>query len=111
MLRIAEETAMAADTYDADHTESPPVVGIGATYSIGSDDYACTVWEVLQAGKVVIVTKDQVRGRGIYVPNPDGSRSTFSRRRDGRLWQAVRAIGHGASLWVGRRRHHMNPEF
>lgn len=46
-----------------------PTVGMGATYSIGSDSYPCTVVAVSKTGHKITLARDDSKGRGY---EPDG---------------------------------------
>tara|TARA_R100001510_G_scaffold48859_1_gene46917 strand:+ start:466 stop:786 length:321 start_codon:yes stop_codon:yes gene_type:complete len=68
-------------------------VGDGATIFVGSDRYAATVVEVSKTGHRVIVQRDSATLVGgnffgtvqehEFRRNPDGKKTTFTRRRDG----------------------------
>lgn len=84
-----------------------PVVGMGATYSIGSDDYPMTIVDVSRNGKLVIAQKDQARG-SLFVPDDEGVQMAFTLRSDGQYLLRGKRYG---SLHVGRRFYNLNPSF
>jgi hypothetical protein len=44
-----------------------PVVGTPATIHVGSDQYPATVVHVSESGRRVLLQRDDVRGRGVFV--------------------------------------------
>lgn len=83
-------------------------VGAGATYQIGSDQYPCTIVAVSVTRHKVEVTFDRTVGPGLFLPQPEGRRETFTRRADG----SYRLVGknHGLLSFRGRRSY-MDPSF
>ena len=92
----------------------PPAVGMGATYSVGSDRYAVTIIEVSKSGKQIVVQDDimkRIDTNGMsemqeyeYTPNPQGSTRKFYLNKSGR-WQESKG---SARLTVGFRRAYYN---
>jgi len=75
-----------------------PEIGMGATYSIGSDRYAYTVVEILRKGRTLLIQRD--------VPN--GQVVTATLRGDGQYRPRGSKCGHVA---LGVRRTYMDPGF
>lgn len=82
-----------------------PVVGMPATYGIGSDRYAYTVTEVLSAKRIKLA-RDRDR-RGLYLPG-EGEPVVATLRKDGR-WREVGASC--GSFLLGERETHLDPSF
>lgn len=90
----------------------PLVVGLGATYCIGSDRYACTVVSVSPNKRKVIVQFDKATrtdDSGMsedqhysYERDVSGELKEMFRRRDGRYANGV----HGGGLLLGKRSHY-----
>lgn len=90
---------------------SGPIVGMGATYSIGGDSYPCTVVKVSPTGHRIEVAFDEVKGRGkLFVPGErqDERCETFTLREDGSYFLAGRRYGR---LSLGFRSHDIDPHF
>ena len=92
--------------------------GVGATYSVGSDSYPCTVKEVhlfksgARKGEIrsVAVTRDNhVWNESTkdfdYIPDPDSSELWFDRKKN-RL-----VSGSSVYLSIGTRRYYQDPHF
>lgn len=92
--------------------------GVGATYSVGSDSYPCTVKEVhlfksgARKGEVrsVAVTRDDHiwnadKNDFDYIPDPTADELWFDRKKN-RL-----VSGSSVYLSVGTRRYYQDPHF
>lgn len=98
--------------------QKEPEVGMGVTYSIGSDRYAGTISRVSKSGKTFWYRKDDVRATKahnyygkqsyIYIPRPDGAEIRVSKRKDGRWRESGGSCG---SVFVGEREHYSDPHF
>lgn len=95
-----------------------PEVGMGCTYSIGSDSYAATIIAVTHKGKKIAIQFDDDRliSGSIesesqtyeYVPNPRGEVKHATLRPDG----AFREVGTNYTrVSIGARRSHRDPSF
>ena len=88
----------------------PFTVGEGATYTINADHYPVTVREISPSGHRVVVTRDQVKRGRLFVPDEDGRRMVFTRRRDG----VYRLAGYRRGPFLsapGRRHFDLDPHF
>lgn len=89
-----------------------PVVGMGCTYAIGSDEYACTIFAVRRNGREVDIRMDK-RVQGIkevqrFLPNPKAELRTFTLRQHGSFREKGRDVG---VLSLGERREYRDPDF
>lgn len=81
---------------------------MGAIIQVGSDQYPCTIVAIERRGHTLIVIKDRVVSKGIYVPNKGGRHEKFTLRGDGKY----RATGSSHfRLYVGERGHYFDPSF
>jgi hypothetical protein len=85
-----------------------PVIGMAATYSIGSDSYACTVVNVLSKHRIEVCRDRELRP-GIYAPAEGGKTMIASRRNDGR-WREI-GTSRAGSFTLGERETHLCREF
>jgi hypothetical protein len=86
-----------------------PKVGDGATIQLWSDQHACTVIQVTQNGKRIVVQRDKaIRTEPISVsdaqeytfePDPNGSIIIASLRQDG----IYREVGGTTPIYIGSR--------
>ena len=100
-------------------TITPPEVGMGATYSIGSDCYPYTVMEV-RSPKTIVVQEDKARPTKnhhphgnqsfLFEPNSEGEKRVFTLRKNGGWYENGQPMGHGR-LRVGERHKHIDPHF
>ena len=92
-----------------------PVVGMGATYGIGSDRYAYTITTVNKTGKSIkviqcnpIFTDGKITGYDeSYEP---GVGTTFTLRKNGYFYAKGSKAKYGA-LVIGHRSYYMDPHF
>ena len=97
-----------------------PKVGMGATINMHSDRHAATIIEILSPTRIRVQEDkaELVKGSRMsesqeyeFFPNPKGSISTFSKRKNG-LWIKQ---GHerqlGTSLTIGERDEYYDPSF
>lgn len=96
-----------------------PTVGMGATYSVGSDRYAFTVIRILSPTRIVLQQDNYKRtdNNGLsesqeyeYTPNPDGRVVTVSLRK-GDKWVEVGMPKQSSGYWLGKRRTYLDPSF
>lgn len=104
-------------------TKIIPVVGMGATISVGSDRYPYTVCEVITENRILIQADDYRRTdkNGVsesqeyeYTPQPDSLRIEIKRRKDPRYLNAWFGKGgkkNGERYYVGSRRCFQDPSF
>jgi hypothetical protein len=105
-------------TRTASRNESAPALGDGATYTVWTDSFACTVIAVSATGKVVTLQRDKatrVDSNGIseaqeyvYEPDPDGETFRVSLRSNGQwklVGQSTKEPGGHAHMGVRRRYH------
>lgn len=98
---------------DCQPKEPTPVVGMGATYSIGSDMYPCTVIAVMRNGRTIRLSHDTIKGRGkLFVPNMNPVDEceviVATLRSDGRYME--RGTNYGF-IRLGKRRNYHDPSF
>jgi hypothetical protein len=85
-----------------------PVVGMGCTYSIGSDQYPVTIVAIERNGRAIVVTRDRAVGPNMFLVNPEGKRETFTLRGTGRY----QGKGNNYTwLTLGRRTYSLDPGF
>jgi hypothetical protein len=97
--------------------EEQAIAGAGATFSIGSDSYPCTVSEVIyfktgeRKGEIRSIgvrrdfyRKDWETGEESFTPDPTADLIWFDRKR-GQLTSG------GSRLSVGNRRYYQDPHF
>lgn len=111
-VRIRETPNPAHRTY-----MRPIVVGMGATYSIGSDRYPCTVTAISKTGHKITTRDDKATrsdGNGIsesqtytYERDPKGEVRTFYRLSDG----TYRNKTVSCRLRLGSRDMYLDPNF
>lgn len=104
------------------NTNNRPVVGMGATYHVGSDSYACTVIEVSPSGHRIVLQHDRTvptkraRAMGmtdemrpfLYVRNPEGRTEVATRRKDGYRLKGWKRSGR---VELGIRETYRDPSF
>ncbi len=96
------------------------VVGMGATYCIGSDCYPYTVVEVISQKKIV-VTGDEYKpavgfeyyGNQIYdyTPQPNGHRKVLTLRKNGRWIPQGSPMKGSCGFAIGSKRAYRDPSF
>ncbi len=91
-----------------------PVVGMGATYHCGSDDYPYTVVEVVSK-TCIRVTQDRAfynlsKADYDYVSDLNASVKTLTFRNNGRWVERGNDKG-GTHFTLGERRYYMDPHF
>lgn len=96
-----------------------PVVGMGATLSVGSDAYPYTVIEV-RSKTTLVARRDNYRridknGYGgnqeyEFTPNPTATPEIFTFRRNGR-WIRKGSSMRGSPLRLGKRNAYSDPHF
>ena len=105
-------------------TPTIPVIGMGATYCIGSDRYAGTIVYVSASGRSVFFQKDHAiniappeeRCLGgsqeyRYEPNIHADVEVYTLRKNGRwIQKGCGLVGYG-HLSLGKRNHYMDPSF
>jgi hypothetical protein len=87
--------------------------GMKATYSVGSDQWPCTVIAVSKSGHKVTVQDDRVtewsEGKGAKIEaDPAGDIHVYTRRSTGRY---RRAGWEHSSIWFGRHGAYRDPGF
>ena len=102
-------------------SNSMPTIGMGATILGWTDRHAATVVEVSKSGRAVTVQKDKATrtdNLGMsdcqsysYSPNPEGSKQTFTLRKNGRWVHEGSAMGSGSTLSLGHRNHYYDYSF
>lgn len=101
-----------------------PVVGMGATYCIGSDRYAGTIIHVHKNGRELAWQADSVQNvapaserqwggtqKYEYQSNPQAEIEIYTLRKNNRWVQKGRPIRGYGNLWIGERDHYMDPCF
>lgn len=98
-----------------------PVVGMGATYGIGSDRYPYTVVNVISENKVEVTADDYKRtdNNGAfsedqsyeYVTRWDAPRLTLTRRKNGKWFPVGQKMERWGGYHVGHRNAHYDPHF
>lgn len=96
-----------------------PLVGMGATYTIGSDRYPYTIIAVSASGKRCTIQQDETKRmdkNGMseqqtyrFIPNPEAEKKVISLRQDGR-WREVGSGGAGFYT-IGDRDCYRDPSF
>ena len=96
------------------------VVGMGATYCVGSDCYPYTVVEVINQKKIV-VTSDMYKATDkseyygsqdyTYTSNPDGHRMVLTLRKNGRWIPQGSPMRGSCGFTIGYRRAYRDPSF
>jgi hypothetical protein len=84
-----------------------PTPGMGATLSVGSDEYPVTITRVSESGKTVWFRKDRVYGGKLFTPNPDNPERRASLRKDG----VYREHAKCGTLAIGTRGCYSDPSF
>lgn len=107
-----------------------PAVGMGATILMWTDRKAATVTEVFKVGMLTYITIQADKSKVVkgssqdgsaeyeFIPDPNGSTTTYRREANG-LWTEVRknkATGRwvktqGAGLRIGERDEYCDPSF
>ncbi len=103
-----------------------PIIGIGATYSIGSDCYPYTIVSINKSGKTIGLTGDlyEANKNGAipfdYYANQDYVYTSVPVTKDNVSYATLRKNGyfyfkgsgskHGAII-IGHRRHYSDPSF
>ena len=97
-----------------------PEVGMGCTINLHSDCHAATIIDVLSPTRVRVQqdTSKLVSGSQMsesqeyeFTPNPEGTKTTFSKRKNG-LWIEVGSPRTGGtSLTIGERDEYYDPTF
>jgi hypothetical protein len=100
--------------------DSTPIVGTGCSILHWTDRTACTIIEVSENGKTVVVQEDNaVRTDKLgmtdsqsyeYTPNPNGVKHTYTLRRNGK-WVAKGESIKGTRLMIGARQHFYDYSF
>jgi hypothetical protein len=114
----ALELALASLAVEADATPVAPVVGMAASYSVGSDRYPCTVVAVSPSGHRIVVRDVAVTA---WTPFPDcrgvafsddgkGATRVFTRRKSGYYREPGCTWGSGLTLGKGWRAY-QDPSF
>ena len=95
-----------------------PVVGMGATESVGSDSYPYTIIEVSPSEKTIVVQQDIAKPdvgheyfgaqKYVYTPNVDANKRTYTLRKNGRWYQKGESMGY-MPLCIGHRRYYSDP--
>lgn len=92
-----------------------PVVGMGATYSIGSDRYPYTITEVNKTGKTIkarqtnpIIENGKILGYDESYTAGEGT--VYTLRHNGYFYAKGCKAAHG-SLSIGIRNYYMDPHF
>lgn len=97
-----------------------PVVGMGATYYIGSDRYPYTIIAVNKTGKTICVQRDKATpAEGYdyyskqvynYTPNLLGDIEVYTLRKNGRFYRQGETSKYGC-LVIGKRNQYQDPSF
>ncbi len=103
---LREEVSIPSQALAKNASEMDPVVGMGATYSIGSDLYPCTVTAVRKNGREIDVTWDD-RKDGKFVQNPKSEVRTFTLRLKGFFREKGQTVGF---LFLGVRTFYQDPD-
>jgi hypothetical protein len=88
--------------------------GTPCSLTIGSDTYPGTVVSVTRKGDVITrvsVREDRAVGPVFVVDDKEAKILTFSRRKDGRLTEVGREMGHGFTVSFGYREERLDPSF
>ena len=97
-----------------------PEVGMGATINMHSDRHAVTIVAVLSPTRIQVQedTSKLVSGSRMsesqeyeFTPNPKGTVTTFSKRKNGLWIEAGASRGNGSSLTIGERDEYYDPSF
>lgn len=101
--------------------QETPKVGDGATHWCWTDRTAATVVEVSTDGKTVVTQDDKATRTDpngmsesqtyTYSPDPEGSKRTFTLRKDGRYHEQGCAMGKGQRVSFGVRRAYHDYSF
>jgi hypothetical protein len=99
--------------------EIEPVVGMGVTYSIGSDRYPFSIIKVINH-RTLIIQKDSFTRKDTnglseiqeyeYTPNVNSEQITITKRKDG-CWRQKKSSSSYGIYTVGTRRAYMDPCF
>lgn len=97
-----------------------PVVGMGATFVVGSDSYPYTIIEVLSPKRIVIQKDDAELVEGScnseyqvykYASNPEGLRGIVTLRKNGMWVPLGEKKNRGSGFYIGTRRKYLDPSF
>ncbi len=105
------------DYTDEAPLEVTPEVGMGITYSVGSDSYPGTISRVSASGKTFWFKKDDFRARKdsnyygnqkwIYLPDPEAQEEKVTRSKRTGKWRRQ----GGGHVYVGERETYQDPHF
>lgn len=98
-----------------------PEVGMGATILMWTDRHAATIIEVSKSGKSIVVQRDNAKrtdNLGMsdaqsyeYTPNPNGTKTTYTLRKNGAWVRKGSGMKNGERLGIGYRNEHYDYSF
>ena len=94
-----------------------PVIGIGATMSVGSDCYPYTVTSINKSGKTITAVQtwpnhdSEGKITGYVESFEPGAGSVFTLRKNGTFYQKGSSIKYTGALHIGHRTYHQDPHF
>lgn len=100
-----------------DDSKIEPQVGMGCTWSVGSDRFAGTIVRLVGKGTVLVQEDRAVNGatwpdqRWCFSPDPDGCVLTFVLRKNGRYVLKGEGMRSRRDLRVGYRSKYVDPHF